>query len=354
MNVALPKYKQTTLEDLLKSTFLQGSAAEAQRLDSQTGLTTDLFGQEAAPASHSVQPVTIRARKTKGTCGHISTASLASANLTKSLVNRLKGRLSTDGSMIYKQTWKEKVTPSGIVYWEHTARQRKPGMSVFKFSGLSKTSLEKELVMNSGNGGSIAVTMRDLIALVEHRISGKDFTGLPTPTSSTGGSNNNSKAVLERGHGMNLEGAAVLMGGWPSASARDWKDSSGMATTGINPDGSVRNRLDQLPRVAAVAGWATPNTLDTLPARSSEAIERQFSIARKGRTAPANLREQVHPELYPSGAIQTGSTSWTTSTGQLNPALSRWLMGYREEWDIAAIQASRSMPTKRKRHELCV
>lgn len=46
--------------------------------------------------------------------------------------------------------------------------------------------------------------------------------------------------------------------GWPKASARDWKDTPGMATEGVNPDGSVRSRLDMLPRVAALAGWPTP------------------------------------------------------------------------------------------------
>lgn len=43
---------------------------------------------------------------------------------------------------------------------------------------------------------------------------------------------------------------------WPTASARDHKDTSGMAVEAVNPDGSQRNRLDQLPRAAV--NWATP------------------------------------------------------------------------------------------------
>ena len=39
-------------------------------------------------------------------------------------------------------------------------------------------------------------------------------------------------------------------GGWPTAAARDYKDTPGMSETGTNPDGSERSRLDQLPRVA--------------------------------------------------------------------------------------------------------
>jgi hypothetical protein len=47
--------------------------------------------------------------------------------------------------------------------------------------------------------------------------------------------------------------------------------------------------------------WATPNTMDILPPRSKEGTTRQMTTARKGRTKPANLREQVHPptmEMY--------------------------------------------------------
>ena len=35
---------------------------------------------------------------------------------------------------------------------------------------------------------------------------------------------------------------------WPTPSARDWKDSPGMSKEGVNPDGSVRKRDDQLAR----------------------------------------------------------------------------------------------------------
>ena len=44
---------------------------------------------------------------------------------------------------------------------------------------------------------------------------------------------------------------------YPTPSARDWKDSPGMAKTAINPDGSVRKRNDQLAR----AVYATENPL---------------------------------------------------------------------------------------------
>ena len=42
--------------------------------------------------------------------------------------------------------------------------------------------------------------------------------------------------------------------------------------------------------------WATPNTMDHLPTRSKEATMKMMQGARKGRTRPCNLREQVDPE----------------------------------------------------------
>ena len=42
----------------------------------------------------------------------------------------------------------------------------------------------------------------------------------------------------------------------------------------------------------------TPNTMDTLPPKEGEAMERQVQGARKGRTGPSNLREYVNPKSW--------------------------------------------------------
>jgi len=130
-----------------------------------------------------------------------------------------------------------------------------------------------------------------------------------------------------------------------------------------------------------VSYWATPNTMDWLPLRSKEALDRQFATTRKGRTKPANLREQIHPHCWPTprstdatGGAVIGETfkrrykvgkaqlrdvaknlptpaarDWkdnaspseynrntptlaTRAGGQLNPQFVEWLMGYHIEW----------------------
>lgn len=57
--------------------------------------------------------------------------------------------------------------------------------------------------------------------------------------------------------------------------------------------------------------WATPNTMDHLPQRSEEALIRQATTTRKGRTAPANLREQVNPVAK---QIYREVRNWATPT----------------------------------------
>jgi hypothetical protein len=91
--------------------------------------------------------------------------------------------------------------------------------------------------------------------------------------------------------------------------------------------------------------------MDHMALRSDEALLKQATVARKGRTFPANLREQVDPrsqEIYASGKIPTPSTAETENIApsQLNPRFSLWLMGYPIEWAFSGEQVT---PLSRKR-----
>ena len=101
---------------------------------------------------------------------------------------------------------------------------------------------------------------------------------------------------------LTLKGAALAS--VTSPSARDWKDTAGMRESGVDPDGSTRSRLDQLPRQAQLAA---------------------------------------------SGPAATGGTGATGSTGQLDPAYARWLMGVPPEWDAFACTAMQSVSRRRRR-----
>jgi hypothetical protein len=106
-----------------------------------------------------------------------------------------------------------------------------------------------------------------------------------------------------RDAGMALSNTANLSS-VASPSARDWKDSPGMSDRGVDPDGSIRTRLDQLPRQA---------------------------------------------QLADSGETATGGTAKTGSTGQLNPEYSRWLMGLPIEFSNCVDMGMQSWRSKPQR-----
>lgn len=121
---------------------------------------------------------------------------------------------------------------------------------------------------------------------------------------------------------------------WVTPSARDWKDTPGMATA--TEDG--RSRLDQLPRQMAAA-WPTPTLADVAGGRKSR------SGARSGELLMNGLLRGTAP----SGQVPNGSPATTARPGAPNPVFACWLMGFPAEWVSGALRAMQSLPRSRRR-----
>jgi hypothetical protein len=185
----------------------------------QDGPMTDLCGQAAALANLSASQAKARGLLTSGTFGLHGTTSSSSAALQSSLVSRLRQRLSTSGSTLYKLTWKESATPS------HR---------------------------------SVC-----LLRASAHRTSDTGYGSWPTPqTSDSTGGGQIKRAMGDTRHGRNLNDFAMLTG-WQTPKA-----SEGMGRYGVTNG----KKYLKLWGEALLAGWGTPTTMDYLPTRSYEAM----------------------------------------------------------------------------------
>ena len=256
----------------------------------QDGRMTVPSGQVPVLASLSARQAKERGLLTSGTCGPRSSILSASAGLSQSLASRLQAVTVLHGSTLYRLTWKERATPAGR--WIPALRA-----SVRRISDNGSTGWPTPTGNSyTGAGSGKREGGLNLQTAVE-------LSGWPTPRSvESGHSTGNPARAFNRK--SRLEDM-VFLAGWVTPSARDWKDTPGMATE--RPDG--RNRTDQLPRQAATAE----------PCRWTA-----------------------------SGEMLTGSCAGMESGGQLNPALARWLMGLPPEWDDCVVMVTPSSYRRRK------
>lgn len=312
-----------------------------------------------------------------------------SDELSESLAVALKRRLGGAGSTLFESGWKEKVTPSGRRYWEHTALARRtsasactsvptPQASDMTGGGQAKRAEGRSNLVDhamlasvpspkaqqdgrtleqyeqgrqrgyetrkgktkggpSSKQGDLAIAVQ--LATVPTPMAGSPATetynaagnsdysrrivelaslnlaAVPTPCANEDNKSVEAHLAMKKRMGerdgtesdrkaiTSLQVTAKLAA-VTTPSARDWKDTSGMSESGVDPDGSTRSRLDQLLRQAQLAA---------------------------------------------SGETATGGTAATGSSGQLDPAYSRWLMGVPPEWDGFACSATELLSRSRKR-----
>jgi len=260
---ASASFEPPTLPGLRSSTPSPASGSGRTRSGSPDGQTTFPFGRAPVPASRSRTQGKSAEPATSVTSGLTGSGSSASAALQSSLESRLRASTASLGSGLFKLTWKERAT----------------------LSGLRICALRASVPRMSDKGS----------------------------------------------------------GSWPTPQRRDGREGGGQAARHFRPR-SPRNLDDTV----LLAHWPSPSAQEMRTLDRERLLERRAEC--KKRTKNGNgfgLTLGNAMTLYvASGPEPTGSPASTESSGQLNPAHSRWLMGLPPEWDQTA-------PVKKRRGSGC-
>lgn len=235
----------TILKDSVNAIFSQELASGPTHYDDLVGVIPVKCGPDHARANLSARQASEMGLLTSGTYGRTSTTSLKSAVLQLYLANKLQAATVSLGSTLYNLTWKVRYTPS-----------QRP---IFALRGSVRRTSDKD-----------SISLLDLL------------TGWQTPTTTniSERSNDAMESRMEKrlatgrtslSPGSLAEQASMYLSGWVTPTTRDWKDTGGDLKQ--REDG--RNRYDQLPRQANLAGWPTPTTsMQNLSAKSRDERDR--------------------------------------------------------------------------------
>lgn len=226
--------------------------------------------------------------------------------LTSRLVARLKSVFAVESSVLFTHDWREKATPANEIYWAHSSKSSKLALDLQAWptpnypNGGRHLTVEQTITMRSKDGKKIQVSMNNIAQITGER------------------------SVFSEGD----------IAAWATPNTMDFFTiRSDESLKRAKSKAGCSNLKDQVP----VSAWPTPMKNDDNHSRTSDPqayAERSLARPKSGTSLA------LYAQCYATYGQEYAETQPELScVGQLNPALSRWAMGYPQEWCMSSIKA---------------
>lgn len=309
-------FDPTTCADSPSAISSPESVCGPTRFVAPAGPMIDLFGPVPALANLSARQAKELRLMTSGTFGPPSTTSSPSAALQSSLENRLRARLSTIGSTLYKLTWKPWIMPSGRSRSRLRASVRRT----------SETETSGWPTPKAPDSRGDPYEQEEDCRRSELRIAAA-LAGWPTPDTTMMQAKAKPPVLGNRkptDPQISLADVAYHLAAWTTPSASD-------STRG----GEITENMtgSSLAQQIQFAGWPTTSCNNDRTGNAESAMSMQRQDGSKVQQRLRDFAAITGPaRLTVSGVMLTGLDAGMASGGQLNLDHSLWLMGCPPEW----------------------
>lgn len=337
MTDQLSMFDHLILKDTASATSSLESASGRMPCVEVDGRIIDPYGQDHVLASLSAAQAKEKGLMTSGTFGRTGFISSGSAALRSFLVNRLRVKTGFLGSTLFTLTWKERVTPSGLLISALRASGRRTSVNDCILSGSWPTP---QAIDSNGKGRAGRLKKdgpRDPNSLGNYRMDLKDTVLLsswrtPSASDPVGGvmeirqgcaGKYKLRDEVHLAHWATPRTMDVSAESWETKKARNARHLAEGKTKGV---GGMT-----LPMMSEMAGWPTPVAHDVKNSRTQtpqEFSERQYHRKDRGSDLaifaqhlaswPTPLANKTTPQtradFTPNLAAKVLTAHWPTPT----------------------------------------